>query len=198
MDDERVAAEAGIGNRHMSRRTVLRAAGHAAWVVPAIQVVSMAPAFAAASDQLQITAASGQWTLGSSDYVTGSVTVQNSSTTDTTVALQLTLTFPNFYVYQQITIFGLTLNIPLNLTFSNVSTGWGTPTATYSGTGTSRIATVVFTRTGTQLAASAATTLNFRATTQKNVTTASGADTIQVVATASNGFSPGAGVINPT
>ena len=70
-DDTTTAAEAGTGNRHLSRRTVLRAAGHAAWVVPAIQVVSMAPAFAAASDVLQITAAAGTWTRGGSSRVDG-------------------------------------------------------------------------------------------------------------------------------
>ena len=60
-DNETIAAEqAGTGNRHLSRRTVLRAAGHAAWVVPAIQVVSMAPAFASGSDNVAFIAATGQ------------------------------------------------------------------------------------------------------------------------------------------
>ena len=37
------------GGQHLSRRSVLKAGAHAAWVVPAIQVVGAAPAFAACS-----------------------------------------------------------------------------------------------------------------------------------------------------
>jgi hypothetical protein len=45
-----------------SRRTLLRAGAHAAWMIPAVQVVSQVPALAASGDGLSITAAT--WSGG--------------------------------------------------------------------------------------------------------------------------------------
>ncbi len=204
MDDETsVAAEERPGPRHLSRRTVLRTGAHLAWAVPAIQFASAAPAFAASPPgSLQITAASGTWNLAN-DYVNGSFRVTNNSPTHSTTGLQVTLTFPNFYVATPIPLFfNLTIYQPETLSFPNVSTGWSSPAINYSGTTSpfrpDRVGTVVFTRSGAQLAAGAFTDFVFRATTTRDVTTTSGADTIQVAATTTNGFTPGSGAINPS
>lgn len=193
-DDTTTAAEAGTGNRHLSRRTVLRAAGHAAWVVPAIQVVSMAPAFAA-SGTLQITAASGTWTRGGSSRVDGTVTVHNASTTDATGNLQLLLTFPNVFVWRTTRRGGSNRT----LTISLVTGGWTAGTVSYSGTGTGRTATVVFT-SSTQLVTGASKPMGFRATTNYRVDSAvpgGSSDTINVLPSAT-GFTGLVGVLNPS
>jgi hypothetical protein len=41
------------GNRQLSRRSVMKAGAHAAWIVPAVQVVGAAPAFASCSTGTQ-------------------------------------------------------------------------------------------------------------------------------------------------
>ncbi len=131
----------------MSRRTVLRAAGHAAWVVPTIQIVSTAPAFAAASDQLQITAASGQWTLGVIDYMAASITVANSSPNDPTVALQVTVSFPYPYVYGPSLLNPNGPSANRNMFLSQVASGWSASAVAYAGAAAHRTGTFVFTRT---------------------------------------------------
>jgi hypothetical protein len=74
-----------------TRRTVLKAAGHAAWMIPAVQIASQVPAMAAASDILTIAAQGSKTTSGS--LVISGVKVKNSSTTDATTNLTATLTF---------------------------------------------------------------------------------------------------------
>ncbi len=175
------------GQRHLSRRTVLRTAAHAAWVVPAIQVVGLAPAFAAASDVLLLTpASSGQWT-NNRKSMTASVPVKNNSTTDPTVALQLTVTFPNLYVGSSGT-----------LTISAVTGGWAASAVTYPVTGGTRTARVVFTA-ATQLVTGASSTLGFTATQTEKLKKADvqgAGDTIAVQATAT-GFIGASTTFNP-
>lgn len=178
-------------NRQLSRRSVVRTAAHAAWAVPAIQVAATVPAYAAVSDPLTFTAGSGDWTqpLGY-PYVDVTTTVLNGSATDTTANLQITVQFPNMYVWSPL------LGANQTITISNVTGGWSAGTVTYSGTGTGRTATVVFTATA-QLAASASKTLTFRATTTRILVDPAGADSLTLTATATNHVT-GSTTINPT
>jgi hypothetical protein len=60
VDESRTAESGDLSSRTVSRRTVIRTAAHAAWVVPAIQVVSAAPAFAV-SPKLTISVGNPVW-----------------------------------------------------------------------------------------------------------------------------------------
>ncbi len=166
---------------------------------------SAAPAFAAASDPLQITGAWGFWTRNApptSDYMTANLSVNNNSTTDATNGLQLTLIFPNLYVYGASTPGGSNTNQAL--TFSNITSGWGAPVRTYTGSGTNRKATVVFTPS-VQIPIGGSLALTFRAITTTNVTIGISIGTtdtitpITATAKAANGsdFVPGVGSLNP-
>lgn len=205
-DESRVAAEDGAGSSRVNRRTVLRAAMHTAWVVPTVQFVSAAPAFAAASDGISFTKLSGKWKLSNSpslDYVTVKLTVNNNSTTDQTNMLQLMLIFPNLYVYGSPLAGG-----PIGdqtMIVSDISPlTWGIPSVTVSGTTTTRQATVMFTPS-LQIPIGGSSALTFRATTSTDVTKAiakGGTDTITpitAIAKAANNtpFVSGTGVISP-
>lgn len=165
MNNETRSSESGTTDtRGPSRRTLVRTA---AWSVPVISTVAAAPAFAAASDTVAITAASGTWTVLNNldDYVSASVTIQNSSTSDVTNNLLVTMTFPNVYVWgpsrATITIQDRTIS------FSGVTAGWGSPTVSYLGSGFARTATVVF--SGPQIPAGTSAVLQFRVTTTRDV-----------------------------
>ena len=93
MGDELAGAGLGAGEaRNVSRRSVLRTAAHAAWVVPMIQVVAAAPAFAA-SGTLSIAGGSGFWN-GASNNLTLTVDV---TAAPATTGLQVTFTLPPEY-----------------------------------------------------------------------------------------------------
>ena len=155
MNDEQPSTEDhAVGGRQLSRRTVLRTAAHAAWAVPAIQIVAAAPSFAASGDALALTPApTGVWDLVA-NRMTATIRVKNMSAANPTVGLQLTVIFPNVYVYK-------TRNRTLRI--SNVTSGWRAGRVSYSGSGTGRTATVVFTASS-QVAPGATSTLGFRAT----------------------------------
>ena len=89
-----MAADSGtIGTGNLSRRTLVRTA---AWSVPVISTVAAAPAFAAASDTLRFSnGPSGS--SPASKTLKLDLTVLNESTTDDTVALQVTVVFPGSY-----------------------------------------------------------------------------------------------------
>ena len=174
-----------------SRRSVVRTAAHAAWAVPAIQIATSAPAFAAASDTLAFTAGSGDW--DTSTYprtVQVMATVRNNSVADTTANLQVTVTFPNLYVWSQ----ALSINLPI--TIGNVTGGWAASAPTYAGSGTGRTASVTFTA-APQLAAGAAKSLGFRAETLRLVdaaTAGGSADTLSLVANATSHVTTSLGI----
>lgn len=111
--------DASVLRRNVTRRTVLRTAAHAAWVVPAIQVVSAAPAFAASGS--------------ASISVTAGIT-WNGTATSSTFGLRVTITVAD----APATGVQVTLGFP---------SGWN-PTSTTPGgwavTG-ARMATVVYT-----------------------------------------------------
>lgn len=176
----------------LSRRSLVRTAAHAAWAVPAVQVAASVPAYAAASDQLTITSATGEWTPANNRRMDGSITVRNDSPDDTTVNLQVTLTFPNIYVWDANAGGGAGANRTLAIT--QVTGGWTAGTVTYSGTGTGRTATVVFTATA-QIAPTATRTLGFRA--QSSGTQANGSPAAINVTASSTGFVSGSGTLVP-
>lgn len=190
-DETSAAGPADAEGRHLSRRTVLRAAGHAAWVVPTIQVLSVSPAFAASgpvSASFTIACAPGAWRLGGSSYIAPTITVTNTSTTSSTLALQLVLTFPNVYVWQPT---GRGSN--RKLTISRVTGSWRAGRVTYSGTGLGRTAVVVFTATA-QVGPAGSSALGFRATTNYRVsavTAAGQSDVVAVLGTATGFTAPG-------
>jgi hypothetical protein len=65
----------GRGEGAISRRTVIRTAAHAAWVVPVISAVSAAPAFATSQDRLVVSIDNPRWASAS---LTVRFTVQNT------------------------------------------------------------------------------------------------------------------------
>ena len=180
-----------VGGRRLSRRTVLRTAAHAAWAVPAIQAVAATPAFAASgSGALAFTPApTGVWSL-SRNRMTATIQVKNTSTANPTIGLQVTVAFPNLYVYK---------NGNRTLAVSRVTTGWSASPVAYSGSGTGRTATVVFTATS-QVAPGATSKLGFRATVGYDIVAgdiAATNDTITGAATAT-GFTSAPLALNPT
>ena len=89
------------GGRHLSRRSVLKAGAHAAWVVPAIQVVGAAPAFASCSrptDNPLSATATGTWrqqTDSAGNWVLDLVfTVCNSDCVKSLAGLMVSITAP--------------------------------------------------------------------------------------------------------
>ena len=56
-----MTADDATGGRGLSRRAVVRTAANAAWMVPAVSLVTAAPAFAAVSSMLTVTAFSAQY-----------------------------------------------------------------------------------------------------------------------------------------
>lgn len=83
-----------VGAR-VSRRGVVRTAAHAAWVVPLVQVASMAPALAASGKSLTVTAAIASWSgSGTAQTFTLSVTVTNTGSVTATVS-SVSLIFPS-------------------------------------------------------------------------------------------------------
>jgi len=96
VDDQITTAptEATTG-RQVGRRSVIVAAAHAAWVVPVVQVVAAAPAFATSTaPQLSITSAVINWADTSITGTLGiDVTVANPEKVNATLS-SITLTFP--------------------------------------------------------------------------------------------------------
>lgn len=82
----------------LSRRTVIKAGAHAAWAIPAVTVVTSAPAFAAQSGQLTsdpVPSGSGAWTGPSNTRtIPCTINVANKGAADT-VGLILTASFPS-------------------------------------------------------------------------------------------------------
>lgn len=84
------------GRSGLSRRTVIKGAAHAAWAIPAIQIISQAPALAASGDAaLSVDSACAGWKAGTQGTtptftVTGNVYNTNSKPT---TALEVDFTF---------------------------------------------------------------------------------------------------------
>ena len=69
-----------------TRRTVLKTVGHAAWMIPAVQIASQVPAMAAASTD-QLSATNGSHSAGGKagkDLIISGVSVKNESPTTAT------------------------------------------------------------------------------------------------------------------
>lgn len=69
----------------LSRRTVVRSAAHAAWMVPAISLITQAPALAASGDTLSFVTPTGSIN-GGLNQVTINAPVKNTSTHNTAIA----------------------------------------------------------------------------------------------------------------
>lgn len=162
--------------RGLNRRTVLKAGAHAAWAIPAVQVITQAPALAA-SGAADLSGGvmgtqTGAWTgsnAGSSFQAQVQVTNKNSLAT---TGLKVTLTFPTGYA----------------LSVSNIASGW-----TASGGHT---ATIVFTADNShQAPGNGSTTVSatFTSTVSNN---AGKAVTAQVAATPGPTGTPGAGSLS--
>jgi hypothetical protein len=115
-----------------TRRTVLKAAGHAAWMIPAVQIASQVPAMAAASDILAISA-QGTKSTGSTLTIAG-VTVKNNSPSHTTAALTAHLNFT------------VSTGAATQATVSNVTGNWSAD-ATSVTVGNNKTFSVPFTAT---------------------------------------------------
>lgn len=150
-----------------SRRTLLRAAGAAAWTVPVVTLATAAPALAASAKVLTVTSFAASYSL---PFWTVTAGVSNDSDTHATVNLQVTLTIPQG-----------------NNRLDSAPTRIASPGWTSAGPSGSGPWTYVYTRS-TQLAAGASTT--FSATLLGIGFAASPAVTASVAATAT-GFAPG-------
>jgi hypothetical protein len=120
-------------DRHLSRRTVVKTAAHAAWIVPAVQLATMAPALATSGAAAALTVS------GSSIWVAnGTLGIRNlkvdNANPQATVSLAVTLVLPPGWK--------ATVAAPA---------GW---TVTGSGTGT-----LVFTKIAPQLAGKSSVTM---------------------------------------
>lgn len=70
----------------LSRRTVVRSAAHAAWMVPAISLITQAPALAASGDNLTFATTPTAVLNGSGNQVTITTSVKDNTTHGTTIA----------------------------------------------------------------------------------------------------------------
>jgi hypothetical protein len=77
-------------SRAISRRSVIKGAAHVAWAVPAIQVVSAVPAFAASGCKIDVTG-SATWRSGEANYIDVLLSITNSGTVAAS-SLTVTLT----------------------------------------------------------------------------------------------------------
>lgn len=104
----RIAEEFDVpasGSRQLSRRSVIKAGAHAAWVVPAIQVVGAAPAFAACSARhthptvpYTVSVEPGRWQKdGSSDnyFINLVFTFTNRDACDALTGIQIMIEAPH-------------------------------------------------------------------------------------------------------
>jgi hypothetical protein len=84
----------------LSRRTVIKGAAHAAWMVPAITVVTQAPAIAASGNNPVITATSNTW---NGKKLTATMTIENKGTgaTDAGMQVQVTVAAPPSGTYSK-------------------------------------------------------------------------------------------------
>lgn len=89
MHEQSAGGAESPSDQPLSRRTVLRTAAHAAWAVPAIQLVSAAPAFAASGDTL---AFAGTPSWASKKILNVSFVVTNTSPGTQADGLTVTLT----------------------------------------------------------------------------------------------------------
>ena len=109
----------------VNRRTLLRTGAHAAWAIPAVQIVTQSPALAATGPAALSVTGTGRWTgPKNAEGLDVNLTVENANTLPTT-ALQVVLTFP---------------------------TGWSPSTtqpAGWSGSGSGNV--ITYTKTGAQL-----------------------------------------------
>ena len=79
----------------VSRRTVVRAGANLAWMVPAIAIVTEAPALAVSGQTLQVTG-TGSWAVGLGLDVspgTANITVKNQSTTTAATGVTVVVDF---------------------------------------------------------------------------------------------------------
>jgi hypothetical protein len=135
-----------VESRGISRRTLVKGAAHAAWVVPAVQLVTVVPAFAVSGCNLAVTASSATHT-GNNPNASGqqqlSVNLTIKNTQDTGASnVTVVLTFTSRY----------------SITTPFSAPGW---TVTRDGN--------VFTFVATApLAGGATTTLNFTAKATRN------------------------------
>ena len=74
----------------VNRRTLLRTGAHAAWAIPAVQIVTQSPALAATNGALVAQVVSQGWAAGT-DFFDVTVRVTNNTAT-ATKALRVTLT----------------------------------------------------------------------------------------------------------
>jgi hypothetical protein len=81
------------GRSGLSRRTVIKGAAHAAWAIPAIQVISQAPALAASGNDPQVTSTSSSWN-GKKLTATGVITNKGTGATDAGMQVQVTVAPP--------------------------------------------------------------------------------------------------------
>jgi hypothetical protein len=131
----------------LSRRTVVRAGAHAAWIVPAISVVTAAPALAASGTSrptLTITNGSGTW--ATQNHITGTqytftnwavsgITVTNVSTnpaTDVATGITVTISFASS-TYKPTTVVSVT-GLSANWTLDSTNTTATSYVFNYSGT----------------------------------------------------------------
>lgn len=109
-----------------SRRTVVRTAAHAAWAVPAIQIATSVPAFAAVSNKLLLSTFTARWSgPGNSTKLTITATIKNDDGNTAATAVTFTVTFPAGY--------GNITGAAAPTGYTAVTTGTSV-TYTYSGT----------------------------------------------------------------
>lgn len=134
--------------RALSRRTVVRAGAHAAWVIPAVSLVTAAPALAASNHTLQFTATSAaKANNGNGQPYTPTVTftLHNNSAATTTAGLQVTITFPSTAgnITPPASVSGWSIspttvqNAPASFTLTRTTQLAGGADATFSGVFTS-------------------------------------------------------------
>ena len=85
----------------LNRRTVLKAGAHAAWAIPAVQVITQAPALAASGDSLSFSAGpAGSWQStdstksGYKRFKISALAIKVTSSHGGSATVTVTLTFP--------------------------------------------------------------------------------------------------------
>ena len=170
----------------VGRRTVTRAAAHAAWAVPAIQVATSVPAFATSSpNALEVGGATFAWNT-TSTRGDATLTIRNTGSSDA-ATVAVTVSFPPHYC-----VGNFIFDIPVNVTVSNVSTLWTASGVSYDPSSTpGRTGHVSFTSTSA-LPAGQSRQLQFRFDSGRLA--ANGSVPLPVVATAAT-FATGTGSI---
>lgn len=113
------------GRSGLSRRTVIKAGAHAAWMVPAITVITTAPAFATGSNDpvLGLSGTSASWAGSSqSAILTIKFTITNTGVSPTS-GVQATLAFEAGGAGQA------AYWVPKNQQYTSVDSGWSIDTS---------------------------------------------------------------------